>query len=70
MKEQFDTIYDSIVNGQRKQAVEQMLKLDTQDIPDLLDYIAQELDQAHVALDAAKSYFRLAHEILTNRIKP
>ena len=59
MREQFDTIYNSIMNGQRRQAVEQMQDMGLDEVPDMLDYFANDLNQPEIALDAAKSYFRI-----------
>ncbi len=57
-REQFDTIYDSIVNGQLEQAVNQMVDNDVSNMPDMLDYFAIELNQPEMAIKAAKLYFR------------
>lgn len=59
MRTKFDEIYNSMVNGQRKQAIFQASDLDGYDTAELLDYIAKELNQPEVALDFAKSYFRI-----------
>ena len=59
MREKFDTIYDSLCNGQRRQMVEQMNELGMGEFPDLIDYIAVELNQPEEALDLVKSYFRI-----------
>lgn len=58
-REQYDEIYNSIVNGQRKQAIEQLEDLGLDEAADVLDYIAAELNQTDIALDLAKSYFRI-----------
>ena len=59
MQEKFDTIYDSLCNGQRRQMVAQMNELGMGEFPDLIDYIAVELNQPEEALNLVKSYFRL-----------
>jgi len=57
--EQFDEIYNSIVNGQFTQAFEQMEELDAvSDLADMLDYFAIDLDNKERAIDAAKIYFK------------
>ena len=48
-----DEIYNSFINGQHKQMIEQMKKIY---IPDLLDYIADELNQPETALKIIKRY--------------
>ena len=58
-REQFDTIYDSMVNGQRKQAISQAEEMGLDDIPELLDYFSDDLNQPEMAIDFAKSYFRI-----------
>ena len=57
-RSQFDAVYDSIINGQRRQAFNQMKKIGLSDLPDMLDYFVQELEQPEIAIDAAKTYFR------------
>lgn len=59
LREQYDTIYNSIINGQRKQAVSQMTEMGLCEIPDMLEYFTVDLNQPEIALDAAKSYFRI-----------
>ena len=56
---QFDTIYDSMINGQRVQAVNQASELGAHVIPDLIDYLADELNQPETAIDFCKSYIRI-----------
>ena len=58
-REQFDTIYDSMINGQRKQAIGQACELGMYEFPELVDYLSEELNQPEVALDFCKSYFRI-----------
>lgn len=58
-REQFDNVYNSIINGQRRQAVNQMDKIGMYDLPEMLDYFAEDLNQPEIAIDAAKSYFRI-----------
>ena len=59
LREQFDQVYDSLVNGQRRQAVEQMEHMGLYNVPDMLEYFNSELNNPEIALDAAKSYFRI-----------
>ena len=59
MQEKFDEIYDSLRNGQHRQMVAQMNELGMGEFPDLIDYIAVELNQPEEALNLVKSYFRL-----------
>jgi len=60
MRKQFDEVYDSIVNGQRRQAYSQMRGIGVSDLPEMLDYFADELGRPELAIDAAKTYFRNA----------
>jgi hypothetical protein len=57
MQSMFDEIYDSIVNGQRAQAVRQMQAMGLHHMYAMLDYFTHDLDQPEMAIDAAKSYF-------------
>ena len=59
MQDKFDEIYDSLRNGQRRQMVAQMNELGMYEFPDLINYIAVELNQPEEALDLVKSYFRI-----------
>lgn len=59
MREQFDEIYISFINGQHTQAVKQARKLDGYGTAVLLAYIATDLNQPDVAIDFAQTYFRL-----------
>jgi len=58
IREQYDEIYNSMINGQRSQAVEQLITMGLDEAADVLDYFTNELNQPEVALDLAKSYFR------------
>jgi len=58
-REYFDDICDSLRNGQRKQAFRQMEGLCRYDLADMLDYFARDLEDTELALDAAKTYFRI-----------
>lgn len=61
-RSQFDEIYDSMVNGQRRQALDQLKNnVGLAYANEVLDYIALELEQPEVALDLAKSYFRITY---------
>ncbi len=59
-RSQFDEVADSIRNGQRKQAYSQMLAIGCDDLPEMLEYFVSDLQDKDLAIDAAKSYFRLA----------
>ena len=59
LREQFDEVYNSITNGQRRQAFDQMKRIGEYDMPELLEYLADELENPEMALDAAITYFRL-----------
>ncbi len=59
MREQFDTIYNSMVNGQRRQALEQCQTMGLDMMPELIDYLTDDLNQPEIALDLVKSYFRI-----------
>jgi hypothetical protein len=58
MRASFDEVHDSIHNGQFKQAVKQMDDIGMSDLPRMLDYFVEELNQPELAIKAAKSYFR------------
>ena len=57
IRAQFDEIRDSLVNGQRTQAYNQMLVLGAAEMPAMLEYFHTELNSPDIALDAAKTYF-------------
>lgn len=57
MNEHFDTILESLVNGQNKQAVEQMTEMGLGKMPELMDYFAYDLEQPEMAVKAAKVFF-------------
>lgn len=48
-----DEIYNSFINGQHRQMIEQMRMVY---IPDLLDYISDELNQPETALKIIRRY--------------
>lgn len=52
----YDEVADSIRNGQRKQARDQMEFVD--DLAAMLDYFNHNLNDPGLAIDAAKTYFR------------
>ncbi len=56
--EDFERINLSLINGNNKQAVEEMQDMGLYYMPELLDYIA-EFDSMESAIMAAKIYFRL-----------
>ena len=58
LREQFDSVFGSITNGQRRQAYDQMQEIGEHDLPEMLDYFAEELNRPEMAIDAAKTYFR------------
>lgn len=57
-RDQFDAIYNSVINGQFKQAITQAEALDGYKLAQLLDYIAIDLDQPDIALSFSKSWLR------------
>ena len=57
--EAFDEIRDSIINGQKKQAFEQMAALDGEELASMMDYFTLELYHCDMAVAAAKIYFLL-----------
>ena len=59
MNTQYDEIYDSIVNGQFKQFVEQFDELSTLDQTEWLNYVAYELDQPDMVVRAMQAYFNV-----------
>jgi hypothetical protein len=59
MNAQYDEIYDSIVNGQFKQFVEQFDELSTSDQTDWLNYVAYELGQPDMVVRAMQAYFNV-----------
>ena len=59
LRNQYDEIFNSITNGQRQQAVQQMFNLGMEELPGMLDYFAIDLDRPELAIDAAKSWFRI-----------
>jgi len=59
MQDKFDEIYDSLRNGQHRQMVAQMNELGMYEFPDLINYIAVDLNQPEEALDLVKNYFWL-----------
>jgi len=60
MNEQYDEIFNAILNGQHKQSAEQMRHLRDKDaVVEMIDYF-QELGHIDIALRAAKNYIRLA----------
>jgi len=59
LRGKFDEIYDSVRNGQHERAVEQMVAVGMSELPDMLDYFANVLNQPEIAIKAAKSYFRV-----------
>lgn len=54
--EKFDIIYDSLINGQKKQAVFQMKELSPIEISELLDYFHYDLTKPQLALELSKAY--------------
>jgi hypothetical protein len=69
MREQFDEISDSLRNGQRRQAQRQMMALPV-DGPGLcFRYIATELQQPEMALDAAVAYADAVQPILAEAVR-
>ena len=60
-REQFDCIYNSMVNGQKRQAVEQIEEMGLDKMPDLLHYFSIDLDYPEMAINTAKTYFSIKH---------
>ena len=60
LRSQFDAVHDSIINGQRTQAYSQMKEIGMYDLPEMLEYFAEDLGNPELAIDAARTYFRLA----------
>ena len=58
-REQYDTIFDSMINGQRRQAINQAQEMGLDEIPEMLEYFIEELGRPEMVLDFAKSYFRI-----------
>jgi hypothetical protein len=58
IRNKFDTIADSITNGQRRQAYRQMNELDADELCEMIDYFARELSNIELSLDAAKTFIR------------
>lgn len=59
MRAEYDAVYSSMVNGQRKQAVSQATEFGLDEVPAMLDYFANELNQPELAIDFAKAFFRI-----------
>ena len=59
MRDQFDRIYNSISNGNKGDAVEYMLDLGFDNVPDLMDYLTHELNQPEATEKLLKHYFYL-----------
>ena len=53
----YDEIFDSLENGQKKQAAEQMKSLGDEAMPELFHYLLVDLDRPEMVLAAAKAYF-------------
>lgn len=53
----FDEIRDSIINGQKKQAFNQMAELNGHELAEMMDYFTLELYHCEMAVAAAKIYF-------------
>ena len=58
IRAQFDEVLDSLVNGQRTQAYDQMRAIGASDLPGMLEYFDWQLKRPDMAIDAAKTYFR------------
>lgn len=57
LQEKYDEIYDSLVNGQRRQSVKQAEDMGLDNVPGMLDYFVKDLNQPELAIDFAKTYF-------------
>lgn len=60
-RDTFDEIYNSMVNGQRRQAIKQAIEMGLSNVPELLDYLIDDLNQPEVARDFCNAYFYLEH---------
>ena len=63
MNDLFDSIYQSVVNGQYKRAIKLAEELDGYQLSQLIDFFAYDQGRQALALDFAKSWFR--HSIKT-----
>ena len=59
MRAEFDEVYALMVNGQRRQTIEQTERFGLDEVPYMLDYFTNELNQPELAIDFAKTYFRI-----------
>jgi len=59
MNTKYDDLYDSIVNGQFKQFVNQFDDLDSGEKSDCINYIAYELGQHDLVIRAMQAYFHI-----------
>ena len=58
LRSQYDDIANSIRNGQRARAYQQMLELDGDERANMLEYFERDLADTALALDAARTFFR------------
>lgn len=56
-REQFDRIYNSLMNGQKAQAVDQAIEMGLYEIPEMLAYFDGILEQPDIAIEFCKQYF-------------
>jgi hypothetical protein len=59
MNTKYNDLYDSIVNGQFRQFVNQFDDLDSSEKSDCLNYIAYDLNQSDLAIRAMQAYFHI-----------
>lgn len=59
MRTNYDEIYNSIVNGQFRQFVEQFEELDNTGKAEFMNYIVYELDQPDLLVRAMQAYFHI-----------
>ena len=59
LRAEFDSVYNSLVNGQNRQAIEQAEEIGLDEIPYLLDYLSNELNQPEIAIKFCKAYFTI-----------
>ena len=64
MRDQFDAIYNNVVNGNLKDAVMLTRGLDVGNIPVLMDYLTHELNQPEVTEKLLKMYFVIESNLL------
>lgn len=59
MNTEYDDLYDSIVNGQFMQFVNQFDDLDSLEKSECINYIAYDLNQSDLIIRAMQAYFHI-----------